>query len=312
MFQPTRARQYAAYLLVRLSVCVLQALRVDTCERLSQTMATLLHRVLKVRRRIVDVNLRAAFPELTEPERQQLARRMWESLLLMVCEVALAPRKLRLYTIGKHVRYVNPRPYVEALLSDRPVMAVSAHYGNFEVGGYMMGMLGFPSYTVARPLDNPYLNDFLNRFRGAFGQYIIPKRGGYDTIARVLESGGHMSLLADQYAGSRGCWVEFFGRPASAHKAIALIALEHDTVVVCCCFRRRGGRFLQFDSIVTDVVDPRCSTGGRGGVRELTQWYTQEVEEFVRAAPDQYWWLHDRWKDNREAHKRARAAAKAA
>ena len=85
----------------------------------------------------------------------------------------------------------------------------------------MLGILGFPTYTVARTLDNPYLDRFVNRFRAATGQHIIPKNGGYDQIVDVLARGGTMTFLADQYAGPKGCWVEFFGRPASAHKAIA-------------------------------------------------------------------------------------------
>ena len=121
------------------------------------------------------------------------------------------------------------------------------------MGGYVLGILGFPTYTVARTLDNPYLDRFVNRFRAGTGQHIIPKNGGYQQILDVLAGGGTMTFLADQYAGPKGCWVEFFGRPASAHKAIALLALDNDARVSVCAARRLG-RPMQFElhNLATD------------------------------------------------------------
>ena len=162
---------------------------------------------------------------------------------------------------------------------------------------------------MARTLDNRYLDRFVNRFRGASGQYIIPKNGGYDQILRVLGAGGAMAFLADQYAGPKGCWVEFFGRPASAHKAIALLSLEHDAPIAV-CWARRLGRPLQFEVRLSGVADPRLAGDDLGSVRQLTQWYTSRLEAMIREAPDQYWWLHRRWKDPRP--QRASAVSKAA
>ncbi len=165
---------------------------------------------------------------MSADQRLRLARRMWEHLFLLVLEVAHTPRKIHETNWRDYVRLTNEAELVRRLIEDRPVLVVSAHLGNFEVGGYVLGVLGFPTYTVARTLDNPYLDAFLNDFRGRTGQHIIPKNGGYDQIVDVLARGGTMTFLADQYAGPKGCWVEFFGRPASAHKAIALLALDNN------------------------------------------------------------------------------------
>jgi len=194
------------------------------------------------------------------------------------------------------------------MIGPRPVIMVTAHLGNFELGGYVLGILGFPTYAVARPLDNPYLDRFLARFRGETGQHLIPKNGGYDQILDVLARGGTMAFLADHYAGEKGCWVEFFGRPASAHKAIALLAMEHDAPVVV-CFARRLDRPLCIEMVGHAVADPRDATGGVGTVHDLTQWYTVRLEEAIRSAPDQYWWLHRRWKDTRRKRESRKKAA---
>ncbi len=234
---------------------------------------------------------------------------MWKHLFLLVAEVAHAPRKIHETNWRDYVRLKNAHLLVRELLDDRPLLMVSGHFGNFELAGFMMGILGFPTFTVARPLDNRYLHDFVNRFRGATGQHIIPTKGGYDQILAVLRSGGTMAFLADQYAGTKGCWVDFFGRPASAHKAIALLALDNDAPMAVGCAHRLGGP-LQYEMVIHGLADPR-NTDDRSasGVRPLTEWYHGQIESFVRQQPDQYWWLHDRWKDRRSAKLRRRHAA---
>lgn len=299
---------YLVYLVVRLLICFAQAIRIETGQRLARGLAWVIGDLLGVRRGVVDENLRNALPGLSEDQRRQLARRMWEHLFLLALEVAHAPRKIHETNWRSYVKLNNVADLIRALLSDRPTVIVTAHFGNFEIGGFMLGLLGFPTFTVARNLDNPLLDRFVNRFRGATGQHIIAKNGGYDDILRVLASGGTMSFLADQYAGPKGCWVEFFGRPASAHKAIALLSLEHDAPTAVCGARRLE-RPMQFEMLVTGIADPRNAGAGVGTLRDLTQWYSHHMETMIRQAPDQYWWLHRRWKDPRPAKARAVKAA---
>jgi KDO2-lipid IV(A) lauroyltransferase len=283
---------------------VVQALRIESCHLCARVVAVLFADVLRIRRKVIDDNLRHAFPERSADERHNLARAMWEHLFLFVAEVAHVPRKIQETNWRDYVGLRNADLLVRALLSDRPAIVVSAHFGNFELAGFVMGIFGFPTYTVARTLDNPYLDAFLNRFRSRTGQHIVPKKGGYDQIVSVLAGGGTMTLLADQYAGSKACWVDFFGRPASTHKAIALLSLSNDAPVLVGTARRIGGP-LQYEMAIEGVADPRTSTPEVSGVRPLTQWYTRQLEALIRRSPEQYWWLHRRWKDNRPAKRKA-------
>jgi KDO2-lipid IV(A) lauroyltransferase len=302
-----RAVDYAVYVVVRLLVCVVQAMRIETGHRLACFLAWLVTDVLKLRGGVLEENLIHAFPELTAGERRLLVRQMWEHLLLMVLEVAHAPRKIHETNWRDYVQLHGDAALLRLLLEDRPTLVTTAHFGNFEVAGYVLGLLGFKSHTVARNLDNPYLDRFVNRFRSATGQYIIPKNGGYEQILWVLAHGGIMTFLADQYAGPKGCWVQFFGRPASAHKAIALLALEHQAPVVV-SYARRLGRPMRFELSTFATADPRDNGEEFASVRALTQWYTARLEDIIRTEPQQYWWLHRRWKDTRPP----RAARKAA
>lgn len=300
--QPARVVDYLVYVAVRLLICVVQAIPLETGVRMARGLAWLMANVVRLRGEVVDENLRHAFAGLSGEQRRRLTNRMWEHLFLLVMEVSHAPRKIHETNWRRYVRLKNIAPLVAELLSDRPTMIVTAHFGNFEAGGYLLGILGFPSYAVARPLDNPFLNRFVNRFRGATGQYIVPKNGGYDQILAVLGRGGTLSLLADQYAGPKGCWVRFFDRPASAHKAIALLALEHQALVAV-TYARRTEQPMRFEMCCAAMADPRDAEFSSAGVPALTQWYTRQLEDFIRCWPEQYWWVHRRWKDTRKKKK---------
>ena len=305
--QKKLAVDYAVYLVVRILICIVQAISMETGQQIAKLLAWVFCDVLRIRRKVVDDNLAHAYPEMSPETRHRLTRHMWRHLFLLVIEVAHAPRKIHETNWREYVKLGNEKYLMQLLLSDQATLITSAHFGNFEVGGYLLGLLGFPTHTVARTLDNPYLDRFVNRFRGATGQYIIPKNGGYDQILDVLSRGSTMMFLADQYAGPKGCWVQFFGRQASAHKAIALLAFEHQAPVVV-SYSRRTGRPLHFELRAFAVADPRLGGPECASVRSLTQWYTSRLEDIIRMAPDQYWWVHRRWKDTRPPKAQKKAA----
>jgi Kdo2-lipid IVA lauroyltransferase/acyltransferase len=286
---------FSVYFVVRILAAVVQAVPLEFCERGAEILATLFARILRVRRHVVDENLRIAFPNLTEADRDQVAWRMWRHLFLMCAEIAQTPRKVHRTNWREHSRIVDLESFVRTLLCGRPLVLISAHYGNFELGGYLMGLFGFPTYTVARKFDNPYLDRFVNEFRGRTGQYILPKNGSSEQIQELVSSGGILTLLGDQSAGKKGCWVNFFGRPASTHKAVALFSLGNEAPTMV-SYARRLGRPLQYEVGPAAIVDPRAADFNLRTVPSLAQWYTDHLERLIREVPDQYWWLHKRWK----------------
>ena len=312
---PVRSRlivDYAVYVIVRLLICIVQALPLDTCARLAGPLGYLLGEVLGVRRKVVSENLKQAFPEATNRQRRYIALAMWRHLILLVCEIAHLPRKVHETNWREHIQLGNIEAQVAALLSTRPCVILSGHFGNFEAGGYMTGMFGFRTHTIARPLDNVFLDRWVNSFRQANGQTIMPRKGAATQSAVVLQQGGNLVLLGDQFGGNSGCWIEFFHRPASYHKAIALFCLTSGAPMVVAHARRRGGRALQIELGVEDVYDPRNADDDLGGVREVTQWYNDLLEAMIRRNPDQYWWMHRRWKGDPKMTKKRRRVLKRA
>ena len=296
---------YAVYIAVRIIVCFIQALPVRTCALVSRHMGWFCWEVLRFRRRVVEENLLIAFPHKTDSERSEIGLEMWRHLLLMLMEIAQAPRKIKRTTWRNYSDLPASTEMLRRLADDRPLVIISGHLGNFEIGGYLLALHGFPTHSVARRLDNPYLNRFINEFRGSSGQYMIDKEGSSGEITDVLARGGTLVLLGDQFAGQGGCWVDFFGRPASTHKAVGLFTLAHQAPTAVSAALRRSSP-LTIEMHVADIIDPTTESFEQGTVPLLIEWYTRHLEQFICHRPAQYWWVHRRWKGSPEDRRKRR------
>jgi KDO2-lipid IV(A) lauroyltransferase len=286
---------FSMYLVVRVLIALIQALPLDVCEKIANGLATIAGRVLRIRGNVVEENLRIAFPEMSTEERDATIWQMWRHLTLMIMEIAQTPRKVHETNWKEHSHIVNQELFVRTLLSGRPLVVISGHFGNFELGGYLMGLFGFPTYTVARELDNKYLDRFMNEFRGRTGQYMLPKKGSGADIQKVMERGGILTLLGDQHAGQRQCWVNFFGKLASTHKAVSVFSLGNQAPTMV-SYARRLDKALHYEVGPEAICDPRDPNFELGTVPLMAQWYTDHLESLIRRSPGQYWWLHRRWK----------------
>ena len=288
---------YATYLAVRLVVRLAQALSVSQSYALARLLATGLYRVDKRHRAVGLENLRVAFGDrYSEADRDRIVRDVYRHFCMMLMEILHIPRKLDELTWRNRIRLVGHERVLDRLISGGPLIMLTGHFGNWEMAGYLFGVFGFPPNSVARTLDNPWLDRYLREFRETTGQRMIAKKGGYDDMLTVLQTGGVLSFLADQDAGPRGLFVDFFGRPASTHKAIALLAIEHQAPIVV-GYARRVGPGFQYEVGCTELIDPNELTGTADDVRLLTQRYTSALEEIIRQDPEQYLWLHRRWKN---------------
>jgi Kdo2-lipid IVA lauroyltransferase/acyltransferase len=300
---------YAVYFLVRTFVCVLQALSFSAACACANGLAWLAYRIDKRHREVARDNLRHAFPHLTSPEqRESLVRAVYRHFCTLLMEIIHVPRRLHTSNWRRHVQFREPYRLVSTLLSDRPMLLVTGHFGNWELGGYVLGLLGFKSHAIARPLDNPHLDDFLRTFRERTGQKLLAKKGDFDQMTAILSSHGMLATLADQDAGQRGLFVDFFGRPASTHKAVALLALEHRVPLLVIGVRKIGTP-IRYEIVLEDVILPEEYEGSRlDAVKAITQRFTSALERIVRSTPEQYFWVHRRWK-HQPAKKKSKQAA---
>jgi KDO2-lipid IV(A) lauroyltransferase len=305
-------RQRLEYAVFRVFVCLIECLPARASARWADLLATLIHYGLPgklTRYPVARDNLRRALPQATEAELSQIVCRMWAHLFRTVVELVQAPRKLHLYSYRDVVTFIGLDQTNEALLSGRRVLILGGHFGSWEISTALFGLWGFRMGIIARAMDNPLLDDWFRRSREQSGHKLLLKRGGFDDTLEVLQAGGMIGLLADQDAGGRGLFVDFFGHPASTFKSIALLSLEYDAPIIV------GGairlpddftrhRWARFEVRGETVIDPRAITAC-DPVREITQQFTTALEQLIRRAPEQYFWLHRRWKSEPVARRKA-------
>jgi KDO2-lipid IV(A) lauroyltransferase len=305
--QKYRWQDRLSYFAFRSVICVVQILSLERCDRLSRILALLFSTKIRLRHSLIRDNLKLVFPEWDNAQSRQVQEKMWHHLLLMGCEVAHAPRKVHRENWYQHFSIPGRRQLLAVVLDERPSVLVSGHYGNFELAGFLTGLFGLPSTTIARPLDNGFVHDYVAGYRSLGGQHFLPKEGSSPTVQKLLSEGGNLALLADQHAGPKGCWVDFLGHPASCHKGLALFTLSSGAPMIVVGNTRKNAP-LQFELSVLGIADP-CGSGEHlASVQSLTRWYNQCLEKIIRPFPEQYWWVHRRWKGQPPQKRSSRAA----
>jgi KDO2-lipid IV(A) lauroyltransferase len=290
----SRVADYLVYLAVRILVCVIQALPFDLAASVAEFLGWLAYRIDQRHRQVAIDNLQIAFPgKYTDAQIDALVRGVFCHFCTVAIEIMHMPRRYHLHNYKQFTVQHEPARMVELLLSGRPVLFVTGHFGNWELAGYALALFGFRPHAIARPLDNPYLDDILRSFRERTGQKLLAKHGDFDNMEKLLKEGGLLATLADQDAGQRGLFVDFFGRPASTHKAVALLALEHNVPMVVFGAPKLDGKYHLWG---IDIIFPEDFAKSRDPVREITQRFTTGLESLICHAPEQYFWVHRRWK----------------
>jgi Kdo2-lipid IVA lauroyltransferase/acyltransferase len=242
-------------------------------------------------------NLRAAFgPEVGDAALTRIARASFQHFAqLYLVELVMTPRLITPWSWARHVELDALGPALDTLLARRGALMLTAHFGNYELLGYTICRLGVPITAVMRPLDNPLINDYLIRSREAGGLTLLFKKGATARAEGVLNEGGALCFIADQDAGRKGMFVEFFGRPASTYKSIGLLAMAKQTPIVVGYAARVGAGF-RYRIVVERIIQPEEWAGQADPLRWITQTFSTALETAIRRHPEQYLWVHRRWK----------------
>ena len=240
-------------------------------------------------------NLRASFPDKDPAWIERVGRRSFQQIAMLAIDIFFTPRIVRKDNWREYCAPRNIERIKWLMQERRGLILLTAQYGNFEIIGYMMGLFGFNIYSVARPLDNPYINRYLYGIRQRKGQKILDKKGATEQIEQIFSEGATLGFIADQDAGRKGVFVDFFGRKASTYKSIGLLAIHYNLPIGIGCSRRVGDRFF-FELECTRLIMPEEWADKPEPLGWITQQYTKAIEDFIRQDPTQYWWLHRRWK----------------
>ena len=290
------------YLALRVLVVFLYLFDVETNLNSACFLGRLLWKYYhRGRQRALD-NLRASYPEKSEQWIQQTGRRSFEHIAMLAIDVLFTPRLVKKYNWRSYSRFKNTERAKWLMKEGKGLIMVTGHYGNFEIMGYMMGLFGFNIYSIARPLDNKFINKHLYGVRQRHAQIIIDKKGAAELMPKLTSTGATLGFIGDQDAGRKGVFVDFFGRKASTYKSIGLLAITNNIPIVVGYARRIDSRFF-FEIGTNRIIFPQEWAEKDDPLTWVTAEYTRAIEEFVREDPTQYWWLHRRWKHRPKTEK---------
>ena len=246
-------------------------------------------------RKTAEFNLRLAFPDWTDAQRREVTRKMVRNLGWMAAEFARLPR-LSKENIEGLVILDGHENFLEGQRRGKGVLYLTGHIGAWELSSFAHALYGHPLHYMARPLDNKRLDALVNQYRCASGNQPIFKNESARVMLKILKESGTVGILADQNTmPEEGVFVDFFGKSACATTGIARVALHTGAAVV--------PGYAYWDEAIQKYrlrFEPPVELTRTGDterdVIENTQRFTKLIEEIIRKHPDQWVWIHKRWK----------------
>ncbi len=279
-----RARHLLEYLALRAVVGSLSLPPRPVRRRLGRALGLLVH-ALGVRRRTVRENLGTAFPERTVAERDGIARACFAHFGELIVDtfdiLSWTDEQFR-----ERVTLVGKEHIEAALARGRGVIVATHHFGAYDVCIPRLRVEGYEFTAVYKKAHNPHVDAYMRRLRTIRGARVAESGIGIRHVFSALKRNELVAILADQDAGEGGLFIPFFGRPASTLDGLGEFARRTGASIVLVSVYSENGAYRA-------VFEPLSSSGT---VEEIMTFYNRRVEEIVRARPEQYFWLHRRWK----------------
>ena len=280
-------RDWAEYCAFRAALWTLERGSREQAFRRARLYTRLLDRAIPRLRRVGTVNLSFALPETGAGERNAVIDGVFDSIARMLVSFARFP-KINRRTVGEWLRVEGLEHVQGALARGRGVIFATGHLGNWELSAFAFALLERPISIVVRPLDNRRVDAFVEARRGLSGNKAIGKRDYVRGILQALSRNEMVGVLADQH-DQDGIAIDFFGRPAMTSTGIARFAAKTGAAVV-------PGFALWSDAERKFILRFLPETEISGVIEEDTRRIHQQIEAVIREVPDQWMWIHRRWK----------------
>ncbi len=297
----TSLQHLAEYVPLRALAAAMQCVDPEQNLRTASLIGSIFGRWGAARTERAKSHLRQAMPELPEAEVDRIAR---ESIRYMfrvfLVDTMAMPRLINPWSWQDHVEISDFADGAKDLLSEEPAVLVTGHSGNWELLGFTLATVGFPMTALARPLDNPYLYNWVLGLRRARGLRVLTKWGAANQIPDLMRSPDpadrRIAFIADQNAGRGGLFVPWFGRLASSYKSIGLLAMQFNMPIIVGTARRTNPDDFRYRIELVDRFGPDEWTDQPDPLFYITARFNHSLEQVVRRAPEQYLWIHRRWK----------------
>jgi KDO2-lipid IV(A) lauroyltransferase len=292
-------KEFTEYLFARLLLTAFSLMPRSVACRAAKTLAWLGFHLARRQRLAGFHNLRMAFQESTAPQREQILRGCFQNLGRLLVEFTHFP-ELNKANISQYVVHDGLENYLEGLRRGRGVIFMTAHFGAWEMSSFAHALYGYPLKFIVRPIDNPKVERLVSSYRTLSGNVPIQRKQAARDVLKALKQNEAVGILFDQNTTrNEGVFADFFGIPAATTPAIALFAIRSGAAVI--------PGFLIWDKCIKKHrlrLDPPVEIIDTGNlaqdVLENTRRFNKILETYVRKYPDQWLWIHRRWKTRPE------------
>jgi Kdo2-lipid IVA lauroyltransferase/acyltransferase len=288
-------RERLEYALVWICIKVLGILPRPIARAIGITLGLTVYAVHGRLRQVGLRNLTLAFPAMPDTERRRILRGEFISLGRQLAEVCLFPRYTR-ENVSEIVAYDGFENFEGAFARGKGVLFLTGHVGAWEVSAFAHSLQGHPLSIVMRSLDNPYVDRLIQSYRTMHGNRTVDKDDFVRGLLSAMRAGETVGILMDtNMTPPQGVFVDFFGIPACTASGLARIALKTDAAVVpgfTVWDKKLGKYILRFEPAVELVR----TNDNESDIVANTAKFTKVIEDFIRQYPDQWLWVHRRWK----------------
>ncbi len=289
--------QWTQYIALRVVTTLMRLTGYRFNLKLARFLGRLIFRMNRRHRDRAVTNIRRAFPEFSEDEITTTALKSFEQFMALMIELIFTPHLVTPDNWRDHVEGNGVEEARKIIDRGDPAILVTGHFASWEALGYMLSIEGFPLTALARPLDNPLVNNWLLAMRRKRGMQIIERfAGDNEKIVDVLENNGALGIVGDQNGGDKGLFVPFFDRLASTKKSVAILAINMSVPIIVGYARRLPRKQLKYEISTTDVIYPEDWKEQPDPIFYVTARYIRAIETMVRRHPELYLWMHRRWK----------------
>ena len=289
----SRMSHFLEYLLFLSAGCILRLLPYRAVQRIGAAAGEFVGMTLGYRRAVAMDNLRNAFPERSEQELQNIARGSFRSIGTALFEVLYLPH-LSADCLNSVCHVVNPEFIKEACGRGQGALMLTAHFGNWELLAQAFHTsTGIPLYIIVKPQTNKFVDRTINAWRTRFGNYVVSMDSIREMI-RLLREKNAVGIVADQTAAKESIAVSFFGREVPTYEGPAMFSLKTRAPLIA-GFAIRGDDGL-YQARFFEVPSSDLTEYSRENVIELTKRHVAITESVIREHPEQWMWMHKRWK----------------
>jgi len=282
------------YIIFILFSGLFRILGLNLSRKFSFIIASVFFYLIPIRKKIVIKNLKIAYPNKDDLDIKKTTFRVYRSFAITLAELMYLPYMNKQEIINT-VECVNPELIIEKYNEGKGVILLSSHFGNWEFIAISVAMqLKIPFSVIVKPLRNPYVYNWINEARTKFGNEIVPLGVSIRKTYQTLKEKKIVAMVADQRGPQEGIRVNFFNKQVSVYSGPAALALKTGSPIIFGIpVRQKNYKYL---AVLVEIPLDNLPENEEDKIHEISQRHTSYLEKIIRKNPEQWLWMHNRWK----------------